>query len=321
MTPKILKHYLRYMLIEIFYLYLPENNVLIIKIIENMKRLFAILPLFVALLVACDTDTPTTQPGPDVDGPSVEITSSTEVTLGQGSSAGLIIRYKLHNASEEYTLEATSDVDWINSFDLSKDGLIKFSVDANPSPILREGVITLKYAESAATVKVIQKEEAAPEPQVIVAEHLDIKYYGITPGTMLHNYYLAFSNNGMDANNYYTVPDSKYYFVDLFTEQAPTDLNNITIPFGVYNYDSNNSGNSGTFTSSYSWYQIIDEYGAIVRDLNGNGWFDYQTGVLTVEQGKVTLDVMMNIFGVQELHRVIFEGEYNMLDCTAEQQQ
>ena len=58
-----------------------------------------------------------------------------------------------------------------------------------------------------------------------------------------------------------------------------------------------------------------------MRDLNGNGWFDYQTGVLTVEQGKVTLDVMMNIFGVQELHRVIFEGEYNMLDCTNEQQQ
>jgi hypothetical protein len=44
----------------------------------------------------------------------------------------------------------------------------------------------------------------------------------------------------------------------------------------------------------------------------------YDTGKLIVEDGKVTLDITLQIDYVQENHKVVYEGDWSLIDCTNE---
>lgn len=52
--------------------------------------------------------------------PVLTLDSANEITFLSGNAMGLI-KYVLTNPSDEYTLEAVADVEWINNFSLKDD--------------------------------------------------------------------------------------------------------------------------------------------------------------------------------------------------------
>lgn len=277
-----------------------------------MKNIYAILAVVAMLFVACE---PTTQDVNSNQESQLKLITSDAVTVGSGNAMGFI-KYEILEIVEGAEVKAEADVDWIGNFDYSATGQIGYSVNANPDGEPRTGVITVSYDKSSFTVSVTQKLSENPTNEHITATYLQGKYYGNYAGLQegMYNYYIAFSDLGMDATNMFGTPNAHYYFVDLFLDTPPADLNNIMVPNGVYEYDITNSGFMNTFTESSSWYQINDEYGFPLRGYQ----ISYDKGTVTFEDGKATLQVTLEIDHMQKTHIVTYEGAHTLVDCTNE---
>lgn len=274
-----------------------------------MKNIFAIFAVVAMLFVACEpvvTDEPTEQ---------IKLTTDSDVIVNSGSVMGFI-KYEILQTVEGAEVKAEANVDWIGDFDYSSQGKIGYSVQANPDSEQRVGVITVSYDKSSFTVNVTQKLSENPANENITAAYLQGKYYGNYSGLQanMYNYYVAFSDLGMDSNNMFGTPDAHYFFADLYLDTPPADMNNIVIPNGVYEYDITNQGFANTFTESCSWYQINDSAGWAIPGYQ----IHYEEGTLTVEDGKVTLEVTLEIDHMQKSFKVVYEGSYSLLDCTNE---
>lgn len=251
-----------------------------------------------------------TNDGNDDGTPQVRITSKTSVTIGSGSVMGQI-SYELINPVDGLTVEATANVDWIGEFDYKNMGRIGYKAERNPGETPRDGVITVSYGESSVDINVTQ--EGNPEPTIknITMPQLMGSYYGIQQGANgLLNYYLVFAEEGVSNNNY-SVPNAKYYIIDLYLEDTatPADMNHITVPSGTYEIDKKNSPWPGSFKDTYSWYQINDETGMAPS----KNQIPYEEGSrLIVEDGKITLEAILTIDGILETHIVTFEGDYSL---------
>jgi hypothetical protein len=276
-----------------------------------MKKLFAIFGILSLALAACE---PSTE-GPQSTNQQIKLVTNETVNVGSGSAMGLI-QYEILDMIQGAEIKAKADVEWIINFDFKQQGKIQFTVEKNPDAVKREGTITITYDKSTLKVKVIQALSEAPTNQEIKIEKLQGKYYGNYAGLQwgMYNYYVVFTDLGMDASNEFYTPNAHYYFVDLYLDTPPADLNNIVVPNGVYEYDISNSGFMNTFTESCSWYQINDESGFAIPDYQ----IHYDKGTVTFEDGKATLEVTLEIDHTQQNHKVIFEGEYSLLDCTSE---
>lgn len=273
-----------------------------------MKNILSFFAIAVLLFTACEK--PETGNTDDPQGSEqIRLISNDVINVGSGAAMGLI-QYEILEMVTGTEIKAEADVDWIINFDYKQQGKIQFNVEKNPDAISREGNITITYDKSTLNVKVIQALSENPTNIVFEAEFLQGKYYGVQGG--LFNYYLAFSDLGLDANNMYSTPNAHYYFVDLYLPNAPEDMENIVVPNGEYEYDITNSGWPNTFTHSFSWYHINDETGVQL------GTAHYETGKLIVEDGKVTLEITLQIDYVQEKHKVVYEGDYSLLDCRNE---
>ena len=98
------------------------------------------------------------------------------------------IQYSLENPVEGKSVTATSNVDWINTFDYSVSGEISFIVDANETTSVRLGEVVLSYegAESkTVTVKQAAAETTEPEdPEGETVEVTDVlTLTGLNVGT------------------------------------------------------------------------------------------------------------------------------------------
>lgn len=266
-----------------------------------MKKLLSIVALFALIFAACEPV------GDDAQGSAIKLITDAEVNVSSGSAMGFI-KYELIDPVEGESVEATANVEWIGNFGYKEMGKITYAVDKNPNEGPRSGIITVTYGGSSFDVTINQDGNPAPTNKTIADFMLQGKYYGIQQG--MYNYYLAFSDLGMDSNNMFNTPDAHYYFVDLYLLEAPADKTHITIPVGTYDFDKSNSGFSNTFTDSYSWYQINDASG----NASSKNQISYEEGKLIVEEGKVTLEVALYIGDVKEKHTVIYEGDYSFLN-------
>lgn len=276
-----------------------------------MKNILSIFSIFALLFTACEP----VQVDPQDANQQIKLITSNTVNVGSGSAMGLI-QYEILDMIQGAEVKAEADVEWIINFDFKQQGKIQFTVEKNPDAVKREGTITITYDKSTLKVKVIQALSEAPTNQEIKIEKLQGKYYGNYAGLQwgMYNYYVVFTDLGMDASNMFDTPNAHYYFVDLYLDTPPADLNNIVVPNGVYEYDISNSGFMNTFTESCSWYQINDESGFPIPDYQ----IHYDKGTVTFEDGKATLEVTLEIDHTQHNHKVIYEGDYSLLDCTNE---
>lgn len=270
-----------------------------------MKKFLSFFAIVALLFTACEN------PNDDVQGNNeqIKLTSSTEVKVNSGSAMAFI-NYEILEMVAGAEVKAEANVSWIGNFDYRQQGKINFTVERNPDAEPREGVITVSYDKSKLEVKIIQALSETPTNKVISAPLLQGKYYGNVQG--LYNYYLIFSDLGMDASNMFSTPNAYYYFVDLYLEVEPSDMSHIKVPVGVYEFDANNMPIGDTFKEQWSWYQINDESGVDASQTH------YESGILTVEENKVTLEITMTIDHVQETHKVVYEGDWSLIDCTNE---
>ena len=85
--------------------------------------------------------------------PVLEITSTPEAFDAEGGEG--VLAYVLENAVEGVELQATADVEWI-TITSAADGVVAFTVAANETEAVREGVITVAYGEISQDIKIKQ---------------------------------------------------------------------------------------------------------------------------------------------------------------------
>jgi hypothetical protein len=270
-----------------------------------MKKILSFFAIAAMLFTACEKPV-------DENTEQIKLISENVVKVGSGSAMGLI-QYEILEMIEGAEVKAEADVNWISNFDLRNQGKIQFTTEKNPDGEPREGNIIITYDKSTLNVKIIQALSENPTNKEIKSPLLQGKYYGSYSGSNgLHNYYFALTDLGMDASNMFDTPNAYYYFVDLYLDVEPNDMSHIQAPVGVYEFDANNMPIGDTFKEQWSWYQINDESGIDASQTH------YESGILTVEENKVTLEITMTIDHVQETHKVVYEGDYSLLDCRNE---
>lgn len=263
-----------------------------------MKKLLFLCGIIATLFTACETP----DGGSDASA-TIKITSKIEISVGNGSVMG-IITYELINPTVGATIEATADVEWINSFNFSTMGKIGYEVDANPTYDERTGVITVSYNGYSTNLTLTQAGKERPKEIAVEAPYVLGHYYGDYAGYN-YNYYLVLSSSDYDANGSFYREGYKY-FLDIYAEDRPTDYNNIRVPNGVYTFNPNNDGMAGTFLESFSIYKEYDAVGAEVAERT------YQEGVLTITDDLVKLEIKFN--DSEDLYIVTFNGDYSMVD-------
>lgn len=261
-----------------------------------MKKILSLFTIVSLLFAACELQTPEVTM-------SIKLTSKETINVSHGNAMAYIT-YELTNPVEGATVEASANVGWIGDFDHKQMGKIVFNIEKNPEEAPRSGEITVTYNNSSFKVTVNQNSNPAPTKKEISMPHLMGSYFGIQGG--MYNYYLVFSD--IATNNDYYVPNAKYYMVDIYLLVEPEDKNNIKVPLGEYTYDLYNSGIPNTFVESWSWYQINNEDGFPTDENQTN----YESGKITIEEGKITLNVTLTVDGIQENHIVTYEGDYSL---------
>lgn len=98
------------------------------------------------------------------DEPVLEITGATTMTAS-AEGGSFTITYKVYNAAGGATVGASSNQEWVRSFDVSTPERVAFTVEVNPGAE-RQAIVTLTYpgAESCAVTLVQAAAGAVPPP-------------------------------------------------------------------------------------------------------------------------------------------------------------
>lgn len=112
-----------------------------------------------------------------------------------------------------------------------------------------------------------------------------------------HNYYIVLSDNEVDGGT--AVDGGTYYYFDLYSDEADE---NLTVPNGVYTFDTSNSNASGTFTEEYSYGFKVNGTERI--------WYLYAEGSkVTVTDNKIVAELVLSD-GTK--HTVTYEGDLSL---------
>ena len=273
-----------------------------------MKKLLSLFALCALVFAACEPVNGDVNGGHPDPNPALTITSKTEVSIGSGSTMG-IITYTIDTPVEGATVEAKADVAWIGSFDYSQMGKIGYKVEANASYDARQGNVTISYnGTEVTTIIFTQVGKVRPEEVKVEADYALGHYFG-DYANINYNYYLVLSSSDYDANDSFYAAGTKF-FLDIYAEQRPEDYNHIRVPNGVYTFNPNNDGKAGTFLESYSVYKEYDINGYQVDEKS------YTEGTLTVTDDMIKLEVVFE--GETNIYVVTFEGDYAMIDKRSE---
>lgn len=270
-----------------------------------MKKLFSLLSLCALFAISCDKPTDDnngTNPN-EPSAPTSTITLAREsISVGKGNGMGSV-SYTIENPTEDLTVEATADVEWIHSFGY-KSGKIEFSINANPLYEERTGIITVTYGESSDSVTVTQAAQEKLNEIEVTAPFLIGEYYGDYAGAN-YNYYVALSSSDYDANNPLYAPGWKY-FLDVYASECPADYNNIRIPNGVYTLTSE----GGIPNSLFGKYTIFKEYDNTGFEIDQR---TYAEATLTVTDDLVKLEVVFE--DSNDKYIVTYSGNYTIRDA------
>lgn len=111
------------------------------------------------------------------------------------------------------------------------------------------------------------------------------------------NYLFVLSDNGMGKDSD-LLPNSTYYFVNIYAESSDTRGSYSIIPSGTYYFDANNTTSSGTFSNEISIYCVSDSYGDIEAR-------NYEDGVVEITSSGITLKVTID----GHEHTVTYNGK------------
>lgn len=122
------------------------------------------------------------------------------------------------------------------------------------------------------------------------------------------NYYVRLSLGLDDAG--YAVLGEHCYFIDIFSDEAPSGLANIMVPAGTYTIGKEGETAAGTFTPDYTIY--------IYDDMDSHREFYIVDGSLTVSYSGTNMVLKGTLIDdVGRTHTVSFTGVPSIPDYTA----
>ncbi len=276
-----------------------------------MKKFIHILAIVTLMLTGCKKDEPL----------PIELTLTSPSTIELSSEATTeSITVRITNPRSGAQLAATTDATWVHSFVVSDNSRITFQVDANESSDARSTRITVSYGDKNVYATVNQSAASGndePDDPDTPAESEDIEFTATHLTGLYNGYYMGYYTNpnyffylgngevsDLQSDAPLAAPNGKFYVIDLFVENAPTE-EPITIPEGTYTFDSSGENRAGTFTS-YSRYFTT---GALPGQETTS--VDFVDGTLTVTAEGMTLQVT-DTDGIK--HTVTFAGSYLLVN-------
>lgn len=231
--------------------------------------------------------------------PEIRSLSGEEISISRAGTR-VQIEYQLENANPVDYIYVKTSADWIYSIDTKTQGVVELGVATNETKALRETIVTVGYGSASFNVALKQAGDGDIE---FVATVLSGSYYGdaLTPG--VGNYWLILSDRGFNEDGS-SKPNTTYYRIDAYGAVYNGTDYMVPIAKGTYTFDSEDTFESGTFTNEYSGHWVTNKNGR--RDEIK----DFDSGVMVVEDNKITLDVVVN----GEKHHVVYEGDLSLYD-------
>ena len=122
-----------------------------------------------------------------------------------------------------------------------------------------------------------------------------------------HDYTIVLSDKGMTSDNY-PQPNSQNYVINLYCNEGGTvDAEGyITLPFGTYELDANNTHTAGTFCYDHSSYITVGS-----GQTGSKSYF--QSGEITVTEDGIEIDAIIG----NVRHHVVYNGYPKFLNRSA----
>lgn len=215
------------------------------------------------------------------------------------------INYSIENSNPVDYVYAKTSADWIYSINTMQDGCVELGVASNTTKAMRETIVTVGYG--SASFDIILKQLGDGEIN-FNATILSGEYLGdaLTPGA--GNYWFILSDRGFDHEGK-AYPHATYYRIDAYGVPYSGYESMVSIANGTYTFDKNDTYAVGTFTAEYSGYWVTNSQGKRDQDIT-----TFESGTLVVENGKITLDVVVN----GEAHHVEYTGDTSIVDSASE---
>ena len=249
-----------------------------------MKKIFSFLLLASLIMVACENTEPQNVK------PTITITSGDVVEFsGEGGEAEIL--FTLANGTDT-KVNISESATWLTAE--QKDNAIKLVAKANDTGATRETVVTLRY--STATAKVTVKQAGSEYDVVFEAKRLEGIYFG-TEYSVMHNYYIILSDNGVNTDASARA-NSTYYYFDLYRSISADEANPI-LPEGEYKFDATNSYADRTLSEESSWYGKTGNDGKFSTSAS------FKSATVIVKDGKFTASIEMED---GTTHLVSYEG-------------
>lgn len=256
-----------------------------------MRKLLLILCAAVGILaVSCDPNSSTND---NVDA----LTLTSPATIRADKKGGTeYISYNINGQVSGKLSVKVINEELITAVDTTTPGIIALTISENPTQESREGAVSVSYASSAFSVKVLQEgnPDAPTEVISIRANQLVGNYYGekLNPG--VGHYWIILTKDGFVNGS--TVPGGEYFRLDLIATLAKSN-ENITLPDGDYRFDSSNSFEPFTIVNigntDYTWIDNTNEawaYNLVDASLSVRGNHIELVAVVDGKEYRVTFD-------------------------------
>lgn len=282
-----------------------------------MKRAFTLLPILALLFVSCDKG---------LDGDTTKnfvITSPTIINVDADGDT-VAITYTIENAviGEDVQVEVLRGESAIGSIEKPAIGVVLVDVLANSTAEERSIILQVSYDADVYPIAIKQSADGDNNGsdggnggdngdnggEIFEAQYLNGYYYGELYTADFNNvsadrYAFFLSDNGLNnAGQAYT--NSTYYYIDCFSAANKS----ISLPLGIYTFDTSNSGKPNTIHSENS--RLI---------ITGNNIEDTQEVFLTdakmaVSERKIVLEVTID----GKVHKVVYNGDLTLTDVSGE---
>lgn len=249
-----------------------------------MKKILFICALALGFY-ACDKEPVNS----DTVEPTLKIISNSEVWFEAEGGTGSIT-YILENGDTTTTLDATTNVDWIEI--ISIGDIVEYGVKENGTKEERRGTVTLSYGDLNESVVVMQRAKQNITT-TFYATTLDGSLYYGNKSQESYNYRIMLSEAGVSSSgNMYG--DSTYYILDLYSATAAEGEEVVTIPVGEYQFGFDTTPN--TVYNGYSNLTLTTD------SIKTKTFIDARVEV--TESGIEAFVTLEN----EEVHHIVYEG-------------
>lgn len=217
------------------------KNTIIMK-----KSIFAVLPVAAALLFSCNPEEPDTPPTPDPGTDTLQ--TQTPAIVITNAALGLTMAFEGGQTSIEYALQnpvdggfvravASENCTWLNGFDTSEEGIVRFNVDENSDRSDRVGSLTLYYfyneGEVVSSDEILVTQEANIYDYIFEVPYSAGYYYGDkfnTDGQQGMQYWLWLTEHPVVDD--YAGAGNNFLF-QIYADE-PENMGSIAPPEGTY---------------------------------------------------------------------------------------